>query len=63
MKSSTHSAPSAGARRPELLKLIHRRVDTGLHRWQALTGGTARHAVSGRSFDDLAAEVEAVDAV
>jgi DNA modification methylase len=38
-------------------------VDTGLHRWQTLTGGTARHAVSGRSFDDLAAEVEAVDAV
>jgi hypothetical protein len=43
--------------------LIYRRVDTGLHRWQALTGGSARHAVSGRSFDDLAAEVEAVDAV
>jgi hypothetical protein len=43
--------------------LIHRRVDTGLHRWQALTSGTVRHAVSGRSFDDLAAEVEAVDAV
>ena len=63
MKSSSHSAPSAGARRPELLKLIHRRVDTGLHRWQALTSGTVRHAVSGRSFDDLAAEVEAVDAV
>ena len=27
MKSSTHPAPSAGARRPELLKLIHRRID------------------------------------
>jgi ParB-like chromosome segregation protein Spo0J len=27
VKSSTHSAPSAGARRPELLKLIHRRID------------------------------------
>jgi hypothetical protein len=63
VKSSSHSAPSARARRPELLKLIHRRVHTGLHRWQALTGGTARHAVSGRSFDDLAAEVGAVDAV
>jgi hypothetical protein len=44
-----------------LLKLIHWRVDTGLHRWQVLTGGTARHAVSGRSFDDLAAEVGAAD--
>ena len=38
-------------------------VDTGLHRWQTLTGGRARHAVSGRSFNDLAAEVEAIDAV
>ena len=32
-------------------------VDTTARRWQALTGGSARHAVSGRSFDDLAAEV------
>ena len=63
MKSSNHSAPSVSARRPELLKLIHRRVDTGLHRWKALTGCTARHAISGRSFDDLAAEVGAADAV
>ena len=63
MKSSSHSTPSAGARRLELMKLIHRRVDTVLHRWQALTGGTARHAVSGRSLDHLAAEVGAADAV
>jgi hypothetical protein len=62
VKSSSHSAPSARARRPELLKLIHRRIDdTSLHRWQALTGGTARHAISARSFDDLAAEVGAAD--
>src|SRR5438552_6888811 len=27
-----------------------------LRRWQALTGGSARHAASGRSFDDLARE-------
>ena len=26
-------------------------VDTIIRRWQALTGGNARHAVSGRSFD------------
>jgi len=45
------------------LELDPLHVDTGLHRWQALTGGTARHAVSGRSFDDLAAEVGAADAV
>ena len=29
-------------------------VDTIVRRWQALTGGSARHAASGRSFDDLA---------
>ena len=37
-------------------------VDTIIRRWQGLTGGRAHHAVSGRSFDDLAAEAEVVDA-
>lgn len=37
-------------------------VDTAVRRWQALTGGTAHHAVSGRSFDDLAREAEAANA-
>jgi DNA modification methylase len=37
-------------------------VDTAIRRWQALTGGNACHAVSGRSFDDLADEAEAADA-
>jgi DNA modification methylase len=37
-------------------------VDTIIRRWQALTQGTARHAISGRSFDDLAGEAEAGDA-
>jgi hypothetical protein len=36
-------------------------VDTAIRRWQALTGGTARHAASGRRFDDLANEAEAAD--
>jgi len=36
-------------------------VDTVIRRWQALTGGSARHAASGRSFDDLACEAEAAD--
>ena len=36
-------------------------VDTTIRRWQALTGGSARHAESGRSFDDLAREAEAAD--
>jgi len=37
-------------------------VDVAIRRWQALTGGHARHAASGRSFDDLADEAEAADA-
>ncbi len=40
-----------------------KRRDTGLHHWQALTGGKARHAVSGGSFDDLAVEAGTADAV
>jgi len=36
-------------------------VDTTIRRWQALTGGSARHAESGRSFDDLANEAEATN--
>jgi DNA modification methylase len=31
-------------------------VDTAIRRWQTLTGEKARHAVTGRSFDDLAGE-------
>ena len=38
-------------------------VDTAIRRWQALTGERARHAASGRSFDDLADEAEAANAV
>jgi DNA modification methylase len=45
------------------LELDPPRVDTIIRRWQALTGGSARHAASGRSFDDLAREVEAANAV
>jgi DNA modification methylase len=37
-------------------------VDTIIRRWQALTGGRARHAASGRSFNDLAREAEAANA-
>jgi DNA modification methylase len=37
-------------------------IDTIIRRWQALTGGSARHAVSGRIFDDLAREAEAANA-
>ena len=34
-------------------------VDTIIRRWQKLTGGSARHDASGRSFDDLVREAEA----
>jgi DNA modification methylase len=37
-------------------------VDTIVRRWQKLTGGSARHAVSDRSFDDLAREAGVANA-
>src|SRR5215472_12506656 len=37
-------------------------VDTTIRRWQALTGGGARHATTGCSLDDLARETEGVNA-
>jgi DNA modification methylase len=37
-------------------------VDTSVRRWQKLTGGSARHAASGRTFDDLAREAEVANA-
>jgi DNA modification methylase len=37
-------------------------VDTIIRRWQKLTGGSALHSASGRSFDDLADHMEAADA-
>ncbi len=38
-------------------------VDIVIRRWQRLTGDAARHGLSGRSFDDLAGEAEAPNAV
>ena len=37
-------------------------VDTAIRRWQVLTSEKARHAASGRLFDDLADEAEAANA-
>jgi DNA modification methylase len=34
-------------------------VDTIIRRWQRLSGGSARHAASGRNFDDIAQDLEA----
>ena len=50
-------------RRCYALELDPDHVDTAVRRWQVLTCGSARHAASGRSFDDLAREVEAANAV
>jgi DNA modification methylase len=44
------------------LELDPRYVDTIIRRWQNLTGGKALQATSGRSFDDLAEEMEAANA-
>ena len=43
-------------RRCRALELDPLYIDTAVRRWQALTGETARHAQSGRTLDDLAAE-------
>jgi 16S rRNA G966 N2-methylase RsmD len=37
-------------------------VDTAIRRWQTLTGDQARHAATGRSFDDLADEADSANA-
>ena len=36
-------------------------VDTIVRRWQTLSGGSALHGMSSRSFDDLAREAEAAN--
>jgi len=37
-------------------------VDTIIRRWQKLSGGSALHGISGRSFDDLARQAEVANA-
>ena len=46
-------------RRARLIELDPKYVDVTVRRWQRLTGGSALHAESGRSFDELAREREA----
>lgn len=36
-------------------------VDTAIRRWQRFTGANAIHAVTGKSFDELAGEMEAAN--
>ena len=59
---TTLIAAERTSRRCYRLELDPTHVDAISRRWGALTGGSARHAASGRSFDDLAREVEAANA-
>src|SRR3984893_10632351 len=59
---TTVIAAERTGRRCFALELDAGHVDTSVRRWQAQTGESARHAASGRSFDDLACEAEAADA-
>jgi DNA modification methylase len=59
---TTVMAAERTGRRCYGLELDPAYVDTIVRRWQALTGGTAHHAASGRSFDDLAREAEVANA-
>ena len=58
---TTMIATEGTGRRCCALELDPIYVDTAVRRWQSLTGESARHAASGRSFDDLAREAEAVN--
>jgi DNA modification methylase len=59
---STVIAAERTGRRCYGLELDPGYVDTIIRRWQSLTGGVARHAHNGRSFDDLAHEPVVGDA-
>jgi len=59
---TTVIAAERSGRRCYGLELDPAYVDTIIRRWQALTSGSARHAASGRGFDDLAREAEAANA-
>jgi DNA modification methylase len=60
---TTVIAAERTGRRCYALELDPHYIDTAIRRWQTLTGHSACHAESGRSFDDLAREAEAADAV
>jgi hypothetical protein len=61
MKDFCASDRKAPGLAPRML-IVYRAVDTILRRWETLTGASARHAVSGRSFEDFAREAEAANA-
>ena len=51
---TTLIACEKAGRQARLIELEPKYVDVIVRRWQAWTGGQARHAESGRTFDDLA---------
>ena len=59
---TTVIAAERTGRRCRALELDPGYVDTAIRRWQTLTGDKARHAASGRYFDDLVREAEAANA-
>jgi DNA modification methylase len=59
---TTVIAAERTGRRCRGLELDPGYVDTAIRRWQAFTGDKARHAITGRDFDDLAREAEAGNA-
>ena len=60
---TTVIAAERTGRRCRALELDAGYLDTAIRRWQAMTGEKARHAASGRLFDDLVGEAEATNAV
>ena len=59
---TTVIAAERTGRRCNALELDPGYVDTAIRRWQTLTGDQARHAGTGRYFDDLVREAEAANA-
>src|SRR5947207_14172166 len=59
---TTVNAAERTGRRCYGLELDAGSVDTIIRRWQELSGGSALHSASGRSFDDLADDMQAADA-
>jgi DNA modification methylase len=53
---TTMIAAERSGRRCRGLELDPLYVDAAIRRWQAYAGDSARHAISGRSFDELEAE-------
>ena len=53
---TTVIAAEKSGRRARAIELEPRYIDVAIRRWQTLTGGSARHAESGRTFSELEAE-------